>query len=232
MTTIALIGPDGAGKSSITRRVAERLPVPVSTVYMGVNLEASRLMLPTTRLALTVKRRRHGRPDMVGATGSERDATGGILRRTRSALRLANWIAEEWFRQAVAWTHERRGRVVLFDRHFFCDYYAADVAGRRPGRPWTSRVHGAFLARYPRPDMVILLDAPAQVLHDRKGEGSVESLEQMRQDYLALEPIVERFVRVDATQDPEAVTRDVVEAITGLLENKAAGTPAFRTGGA
>jgi thymidylate kinase len=80
--------------------------------------------------------------------------------------------------------------------------------------------------------MVILLDAPAQVLHDRKGEGSVESLEQMRQDYLALEPIVERFVRVDATQDPEAVTRDVVEAITGLLENKAASTPAFRTGGA
>ena len=232
MTTIALIGPDGAGKSSIIRRVAERLPVPVKTVYMGVNLEASRLMLPTTRLALAMKRRRNGRQDMVGATPTGPDATRGVLRQARAGLRLANWLAEEWFRQGVAWTHERRGRVVLFDRHFFCDYYAADVAGGRPGRPWTSRLHGALLARYPRPDMVIMLDAPADVLHQRKGEGSVESLERMRQEYLALEPVVERFVRIDATQDPDAVTRDVVEAITGLLHNHATGTPTLRTGDA
>jgi thymidylate kinase len=54
----------------------------------------------------------------------------------------------------------------------------------------------------------------------------------MRQEFLALEPVVERFVRVDATRDPEAVTRDVVEAITGLLHDHATGTPAFRTGDA
>jgi thymidylate kinase len=236
MTTVALIGPDGAGKSSIMRRVAERLPVPSQTIYMGVNLESSRLMLPTTRLVLEIKRRRGGRPDMVGATAAdsrERGHRRGLVREVRSGLRLANWIAEEWFRQAVAWSHERRGRVVIFDRHFFCDYYANDVEGRRPGRLWTSRVHGAMLRSvYPRPDLVILLDAPAQVLHDRKGEGMLESLERMRQEYLALEPVVDRFVRVDATQDQEAVTADVVAAIMRVVTDRAAETPELRTGDA
>lgn len=233
MTTVALIGPDGAGKSSIVQRVARGLQVPTAVVYMGINLEASTLMLPTTRLALEVKRHRNLRPDMVGATTSADTAgRGGITRQARSAVRLANWLAEEWFRQSVAWIHQRRGRLVLFDRHFFCDYYAADVAGRRPGRPWTSRVHGAVLAHYPRPDLVVFLDAPAEVLHARKGEGTVESLERMRQALLAVESVVDRFVRVDATQDADAVTRDVIAAINRLLADRPTATRALRTGDA
>ncbi len=235
VTTVALIGADGAGKSSIVRRVAERVPVPSRTIYMGVNLESSTLMLPTTRLALEVKRRRGGRPDMVGAGNGTAPggSSPGLLRQVRSGLRLANWIAEEWFRQGVAWVHQRRGRLVIFDRHFFCDYYAADIAGRRPGRPWTSRVHGAMLDRlYPRPDMVIMLDAPPEVLHARKGEGTLESLERMRQEYLALEQVVDLFVRVDATKDQDAVTGEVVTAIMGLLRGPASETPVLRAGDA
>lgn len=227
MTTVALIGPDGAGKSSIIPRVADGLGVPVRRIYMGVNLDASHLMLPTTRIAMELKRRRGGRPDMVGATGNstgERPAGAatsgrrGPVRELRSALRLANWIAEEWFRQGVAWMHERRGRVVLFDRHFFCDYYANDVIGRRPGRPWTSRLHGAMLERlYPRPDLVILLDAPAEVLFARKGEGTVESLERKRQEFLELRPVVDRFVVIDATRPLDDVLADVVSSIRAVL---------------
>lgn len=229
MTTVALIGPDGAGKSSIIRRVSDGLPVPVRSIYMGVNLESSRLMLPTTRLALEVKRRRGGRPDMVGASlgGGRPPGVGrrGVLREARSGLRLANWIAEEWFRQGVAWAHQRLGRVVLFDRHFYCDYYANDVAGRRPGRPWTSRIHGAMLERlYPKPDLVIMLDAPAEVLFARKGEGTVESLERMRLDLLGLAPNVKRFVTVDATQDLDAVTGDVIGAIMAVVRDGSAST--------
>jgi hypothetical protein len=164
---------------------------------------------------------------MVGASlGGGRPAESGrrgVLREARSGLRLANWIAEEWFRQGVAWAHERRGRVVLFDRHFYCDYYANDVAGHRPGRPWTSRIHGAMLERlYPKPDVVIMLDAPAEVLFARKGEGTIESLERMRLDLLALAPHVKRFVTVDATQDLDTVTSDVVAAIMAVVRDGSA----------
>ena len=45
----------------------EPLPLPVKRIYMGVNLEASSLMLPTTRLLLAAKRARGRRPDLVAA---------------------------------------------------------------------------------------------------------------------------------------------------------------------
>src|SRR5215216_3612604 len=63
--SVALVGPDGAGKTSITRRVAELLPLPNRVIYMGVNLESSSLMLPTTRLLLMGKRVRGRQPDLT-----------------------------------------------------------------------------------------------------------------------------------------------------------------------
>ena len=66
MFTVAVIGPDGAGKSAVTRRLQQSLPLPVKYVYMGVNLESSNVVLPTTRIALELKRWRGGRPDMAG----------------------------------------------------------------------------------------------------------------------------------------------------------------------
>jgi thymidylate kinase len=213
MVTVALVGPDGAGKSTVARQVLAGLPFPARRVYMGVNLEASSTMLPTTRLALAVKRARGGRPDMTGRTGSGPGEPGrrrrGAMAGLRSSLRMANWIAEEWYRQAIASVHQRRGRVVVFDRHFFCDYYAHDVVDR-PGRSLAGRVHGFNLRRlYPRPDLVVLLDAPAEVLHARKGEGSVEALEARRQEYLGQADLFRRFVVVDASQPTDAVVADV-----------------------
>jgi len=222
VTTVAVIGPDGAGKSLVIRDVAERLSLPVAVVYMAVNLETSRLMLPTTRLLLEVKRRRGGRPDMNDASlaGGAPPGRGlaGVRHVALAALRLANWMAEEWFRQIVAWVHERRGRLVLFDRHFYCDYHGRDIAAPGHGRPWTSRVHGAMLERfYPRPDLVILLDAPAEVLFARKGEGPVERLERRRRELLALAPHVLRFDVVDANRPLPDVSDDVLARIMDLV---------------
>ena len=90
------------------------------------------------------------------------------------------WLAEEWFRQAVAEYHRRRGAIVVFDRHFYADYYHAEASGDG-WRPVASRIHGWLLTHaYPKPDLVICLDAPGQVLFDRKHEASAEWLEQRR----------------------------------------------------
>jgi hypothetical protein len=56
MFTVALIGPDGAGKTTIGRRLEHALPRPVKYIYMGVNLDSSNVMLPTTRLVKAIKR--------------------------------------------------------------------------------------------------------------------------------------------------------------------------------
>src|SRR3712207_8707740 len=64
---------------------------------------------------------------------------------------------------------------------------------RRPPRstlfPYTTlfRSHGFVLAHvYPKPDLVVYLDAPPEVMLARKGEGSVEALARRRGEYLAL----------------------------------------------
>ena len=191
---------------------------------MGVNLDASTLMLPTTRLLLAAKRARGGRPDLVASSLRDvQEAPEAPTRRgagLKSVARLAVWMTEEWLRQLVALGHGVRGRIVVFDRHFFLDYYHADVeGGARRGR--AERLHGWMLARvYPKPDLVILLDAPAEVLHARKPEATVAWLERRRQQYLELAPLVPQFVVVDVDRPLEAAVSEVVAAIESTWKAK------------
>jgi thymidylate kinase len=214
MTTVALVGVDGAGKSTIARRLVEELPVPAVRLYMGVNLESSQTMLPTTRVALALKRRRGHRPDMTARF----ERGGGFTRQVRSLARLVLWLAEEWYRVGLAWLQERRGRVVVFDRHFYCDYYAIDVAPT-VRRPLASRIHGTILRRwYPRPDLTIVLDAPADVLYARKPEGDRSAVERRRGEYLALEGHVPHYAVVDADRPVGPIVADLVPLVMSFVD--------------
>jgi thymidylate kinase len=218
--TIALIGPDGSGKSTIARQVVAALPVPARYLYMGVNLESSTEMLPTTRLVLSAKRRAGRRPDMTGRTATRTGPLGAV----RSVVRTLAWMAEEWYRAALAARARGRGEVVIFDRHFFCDYYATDVrpvdaAAGEPPRPVASRLHGAVLGRwYPRPDATFLLDAPAAVLFARKGEGTIESIEERRADYRSLADVLPQFATIDVDRPIDAVVADLTDRIGRIVE--------------
>jgi thymidylate kinase len=224
--TVALIGPDGAGKSTISALLEhEPMPAPVKRIYMGVNLEASGLMLPTTRLALAVKSARGRRSDLAAPSAAVVPDGGGAAHRavrgSVRGLRMLLWLAEEWFRQLVAEYHRRRGSIVVFDRHFYADYYHADVAAGH--RPLSSRVHGFLLEHtYPKPDLVICLDAPGDVLFERKHEASAEWLEQRRHQYLQLAHTVPHFAVVDVDRPLDVVTREVATVITEFVEKRRA----------
>ena len=102
----------------------------------------------------------------------------------------------------------------MFDRHFVADYHAYDIAGS--GRPLARRVHGWVLSRaYPHPDLVVFLDAPAEVLYARKGEGTIASLTRRRADYLSLADrgLGGAFAVVSATQPLPAVVEEVATLI-------------------
>ena len=219
--SVALVGPDGSGKTTISRRLRETLPLPIKYVYMGVNPDSSNLMLPTTWLLNKVKRGLGAEPDTRGPRAIEeavkprpKNPIKRVLVELKSGLLLANRIAEEWFRQALTWVYTRRGYVVLFDRHFFSDYYAYDIAPTPYRKPWTRRLHGWMLKHvYPKPDLMVYLDAPAEVLLARKGEGTVEVLEDRRRAYLEMRDHVPHFVSIDATQPEDVVLRQVTALI-------------------
>jgi thymidylate kinase len=223
MTTVAIIGADGAGKSTVCRKLLEDSSLPLRYVYMGVNLEASRRMLPTTRLVLWLKQRRGRRPDAVfrsaASKGSEKTSFAGNL---KALLRFAFWASEEWYRQLIVWTHEIRGETVVFDRHFYADYYAYDVAPADDSpRTLASRLHGFMLGRlYPKPDLFILLEAPPEELFRRKPEASVEYLRDRQEQYVRMGRTLRAFRTVDATQPLDEVVAEVESLITSHICNR------------
>jgi thymidylate kinase len=219
--TVALIGPDGAGKTTVAVSLANRLAWPVEYLYMGINAEAANRALPTTRLVRAVKRGLGAKPDTGGPPDprqSRRPKDANPIRRlvkcARAAIRVTNQLAEEGFRQWVARNHVHRGSIVVFDRDFYADYHAYDIVGGTD-RAMARRVHGLVLSRfYRRPDLTLYLDAPGSVLFARKGEGSIEALERRRADYLDLAKVMPHFEVVDASRPLE----DVVGEVVGRIE--------------
>jgi thymidylate kinase len=217
--SVALIGCDGAGKTTVARTLERETDLPLHYLYMGVSSDSSNRQLPTTKLAHKIKRARGAAPD-TGGPQAPKPPPGPasplkrLRRSTRSTLRLTNRLAEEWYRQLIAMRALRKGSIVVFDRHFVADYHAADMTGEH--RTLARRVHGWLLLKtYPHPDLIVFLDAPAEVLYARKGEGTIASLTRRREEYMALRNEVEDFVVVPATQP----LPDVVEQVEGIIRD-------------
>jgi len=99
--------------------------------------------------------------------------------------------------------------MVVFDRYV---YDALIAAQRSNGLPkWLYMwVLGHAC---PAPDLVLVLDAPGEVMYARKGEESPEVLETQRQGLLALCGRVPHVQVVDATRDKAAVRADILGRI-------------------
>lgn len=212
MFSVAIVGPDGAGKTTISQRVRECLPMPVRTIYMGINTEASNVRLPFSSFVDGLKRARQQR--------SAKSQSSGMRSRRWlwPALRLVYRIAEESYRQIVSLIAQRRGFVVVYDRYFSFDFAYEPEETRHD---WTERVHRWWLKHvYAEPDLVVFLDAPAHVLFARKGEGTIESLDARRQAFLRKGAEFPNFISVDATRELQRVTADVVGTICEFAKTR------------
>lgn len=229
MLSVALIGPDGAGKTTIGRRLERSLPVPVKYVYMGINLASSNVLLPTSWLIVGIRRalgwtEHRGAPAPAQRPEHEGSSRGNVVTRgmtwLRSYLRLANLLAEECFRHNLVWHYQRRGKIVLLDRWFFADYYTANDTHHQT-QPLSKRIHAFMLEHvYPKPDLVIYLEAPAEMLFARKGEGTLEGLERQCRNYRQLRGVVKHFAVVDASQEEHVVAGEVTALINDHYKTK------------
>ncbi len=221
---VALVGPDGTGKSTVCQRLCAALPK-ARYLYMGSNLAASNVRLFTSWLCVEFSRG----PASTGAPPAIAPQRPSGLRGVpgwfKTLLRVANLVAEEWYRHWVSVWYRWRGATVIMDRHFYFDFFAHDVAPRYERRHLACRVHGWLLKFYPLPDLVLVLDADVDELFRRKPEGTREQLVRRRQEYLDALNSCSRAVLVDARQPLDAV---VHAALTAITEHQAGHAPERR----
>jgi thymidylate kinase len=206
---VAVLGPDGAGKTTLVSALPGALGGDPLVVYMGVNRDSQTHALPTMRWA---RRRVPPIPD----AGAAAPPVSGEAWKARPGLRLrrivtrVHLLLDQAYRVGVGRRARRRGRTVIFDRYVYDAEVDAAVVGR-DGRE--QRFLRWIRRRFPAPDLVVVLDAPGDVLFARKGEHDIERLERLRRAYAAVAADVPAVAVIDVRQDAAAVLSDAVAAI-------------------
>jgi len=183
--SVAIIGPDGAGKTTLADGLRATLPVPSAYVYMGVWRE-----YPWDRWLRYIP----------GA---------------RLAQRMLRLIA----RSAQARFQRARGRLVLLDR------FTYDVLLPSPELDRRGRATAALVRRIgTEPQLVLVLDAPAEVMFARKGEQGIDELERRRLSYLDIARTRADSAVIDATQAIAVVREEAHRAVWARLRRHWTGT--------
>lgn len=181
--SIALLGLDGAGKSTVSELLQGEVAWPTTQVYMGVwkhspldvllrRVLGAQLLLRLQRLALAGLRVRY---------------------------------------------HRALGRAVILDR-FLLD---ADLPS--PHLDWKGRATRRLVSGLaPEPDRLVLLDAPAEVVHARKGELDETEANARRAFYLRLSE-GPRWRIIDATEAVEQVVGEVGAILWNDLQARHSG---------
>jgi thymidylate kinase len=176
--SIAIIGPDGAGKTTLAETLRASMPVPTRYVYLGIWRHS--------RIEARLRR-------VIGA---------------RLALRLLKLVAKS----AIIRLERARGYVVVLDR-YTCD---ADLPSDE--LDWKGRV-SAWLVRRTcaEPDLLLLLDAPAEVMYARKGEHGIRELQLRRAAYLGMGDRYPQLVVLDATRPAADVRCRATDLVMAAL---------------
>jgi thymidylate kinase len=193
---IAFMGPDGCGKSLVINAVGTEFA-------------------PSFRTS----RYYHLRPRLIGRKptnlGPVTDPHG---QPPRGAVASAAKVIDLWLDYILGYLGRIlpgviRTELVLFDRCFY-DLLVDSKRIRFGGPPSLLR---AAVRLAPGPDLVILLDAPPDVLLSRKQEVPPEEVARQRAAYLELARTLPSAVVVNAAQSPENVIHDALAVIMDHL---------------
>lgn len=184
---VAVLGPDGTGKSTLIAALERRL----GPEFAAVRRHHLRPHFGSPASTGEAVRDPHGR--------EPRGAAGSIAKLAWYWFDcVAGWVG--WIRPAL-----RRGELVVFDR--YVDDLVVDPRRYRYG---ASPRWARLLTRLvPRPDEIVVLDAPVEVIRQRVREVAPDEIERQRRGYRELARSASNAWIVDASRSPEAVASEV-----------------------
>jgi thymidylate kinase len=200
--TVALCGADGSGKSTAARVVID---------VLSVTFSASKVHQFHWKLPVFSARRRAARAPTTDPHGHP----------PRNPAISLCYFAFHWLEFFLG-SHLRlrpltfRGGLVLIDRYYY-DFFVDQRRYRLRVPQSIVRLGYLFLKK---PDLVVLLDAPAEVLQSRKKEVPLAETERQRTAYLALVQGLCNGRVIDATQPPEVVGSNISRAILDFMAER------------
>jgi thymidylate kinase len=198
---VAIMGPDGAGKSLVIGAVRDQL----SSAFRKVQYFHLRpRLLPGGGAANVAVTNPHGRPPR-----------GRLASIAKVFFLLADYCLGYLLRLAPSMM---RSDMIIFDRYFY-DLLVDSKRVRYGGPLWLLRLATRLV---PQPDIVILLDAPADVLWARKQEVPFEEVVRQREGYLQVASELPSAIVVDAAQSPSDVIGAVLRAIVEFYATRTA----------
>jgi thymidylate kinase len=200
--SIVLCGADGSGKSTVGRMLVESLAGTFDT-KLGRYYHWKPPLFSTGRRA---------------ARGPITDPHGIPPRNAFLSLLYFGFHWVEFFLGSY-WAIRpvtARGGLVMIDR-FFYDFFV-DQRRYRLNVPLGVVRLGHWLL--PQPDLVVLLDAPPDVLRRRKQEVPPEETTRQREAYRNLVKRLPNGFVADASQPPEKVVADIRNAVMGFLARR------------
>lgn len=197
--SIVFLGPDGCGKSSVIAQLAPQL----APAFRQVEY-------------------RHLRPGPLPRTATM-PVTDPHAQQPRglpgSLAKLLHFWASYLF-GALFWLYPRCAcsTLVIFDR-YFQDILVDPRRYRYAAPAAPARWLGGLL---PQPDMVFILDAPAETLQARKREVPLQESARQRAAYLKLAAEFRQVAVIDASRPLEQVISDVLGHVIVFMELRTA----------
>jgi thymidylate kinase len=192
---IAFLGPDGVGKSAVIDRLQSqfhRMPDCVTRYHFRPRFRRQAEERPPVTCP-------HAQPPRTLLV---------------SLAKLIYWLADCWYGYLVAVRPLRQGSgLVIFDR-YYPDVLVDPLRYRLPKR---SIKFARWLLRFaPEPDLYIMLDAPAEIVQQRKSELTLKESSRQRIAYLKMFEGLRNKLLVDANRPVAEVTRNIGVALRGL----------------